>query len=44
MKRVRGRRVDLGEQLLELIDQQQQLRAVVGQDVVDRTLRCLGRR
>lgn len=35
---VRGRRVDLCVQLLELVDQQQQLRTVMGQHAVDRTL------
>ena len=35
---VRRGRVDLREQLLELVDQQQQLRAVVGQHAVERAL------
>ena len=38
---VRRRRVDLCEQLLELVDQQQQLRSVMGQHAVDRTLQAL---
>ena len=38
---VRRRRVDLREQLLELVDQQQQLRTVIGQHAVDRTLQPL---
>jgi hypothetical protein len=38
---VRRRRVDLREQLFELVDQQQQLRTVMGQHAVDRPLQTM---